>query len=193
MMSSNKEKDVQDLENANAETAANEIENESYSEDELDDLVIEQQKKINELEEEVQRLKDSQLRRAAEVENMRKRMHREREQIYQTAREAALEEFLPINDDLIRTLNALKESDAESPYLDGVQMIANKFGNVLEKHGVERIDETGVPFDVDLHDALLRQKPEDDSIDSGIVLQIIENGYKIGDKTIRHAKVIVSE
>lgn len=192
-MSSNKEKDVQDLENANAETAANEIENESYSEDELDDLVIEQQKKINELEEEVQRLKDSQLRRAAEVENMRKRMHREREQIYQTAREAALEEFLPINDDLIRTLNALKESDAESPYLDGVQMIANKFGNVLEKHGVERIDETGVPFDVDLHDALLRQKPEDDSIDSGIVLQIIENGYKIGDKTIRHAKVIVSE
>lgn len=192
-MSSNKEKEVQDLENSGTEMAENEVENEARSEDELDELVEDQQKKINELEEEVQKLKDNQLRRAAEVENMRKRMHREREQIYQTAREAALEEFLPINDDLIRTLNALKESDAESPYLDGVQMIANKFENVLEKHGVKRIDETGVPFDVDLHDALLRQKPEDDSVESGIVLQIIENGYKIGDKTIRHAKVIVSE
>lgn len=192
-MSTNKEKNVKDAENSNVEMTEENLENENISDEDLDELVVDQQKKINELEEEIQKLKDSQLRRAAEVENMRKRMHREREQIYQTAREAALEEFLPINDDLVRTLNALKESDAESPYLDGVQMIANKFENVLEKHGVERIDETGVPFDVDLHDALLRQKPGDDSIESGIVLQIIENGYKIGDKTIRHAKVIVSE
>ena len=160
---------------------------------EVDQLVFEQQQKIRELEEEVEKLKDSQLRKSAEMENMRKRLRRDREQIFQSAREAALEAFLPINDDLIRTLKAMKESETDSSYLDGVQLIANKFEDVLQKYGVERIDETGVPFDVDLHDAMLRQKPEDESIESGTVLQVLENGYKIGDKTLRHAKVIVSE
>ena len=161
--------------------------------DDADELIVEQQKRIQELEEELNQVKDSQLRKAAEMENMRKRMRREREQIFQTAREAALEAFLPINDDLVRTLQAMKENEADSSYVDGVQLIANKFEDVLEKHNVKRIDETGVPFDVDLHDAMLRQKPEDDSIESGTVLQVLENGYRIGDKTLRHAKVIVSE
>ncbi|NBC04752.1 MAG: nucleotide exchange factor GrpE [Bacteroidetes bacterium] len=161
--------------------------------DDADELIVEQQKRIQELEEELNQVKDSQLRKAAEMENMRKRMRREREQIFQTAREAALEAFLPINDDLVRTLQAMKENEADSSYVDGVQLIANKFEDVLEKHNVKRIDETGLPFDVDLHDAMLRQKPEDDSIESGTVLQVLENGYRIGDKTLRHAKVIVSE
>lgn len=161
--------------------------------DETDQLIEDQQKRINELEDELQKLKDAQLRRVAEMENMRKRLRREREQIFQTAREAALEAFLPINDDLIRTLQFMKENDADSSYVDGVQLIANKFEDVLEKHDVKRIDETGVPFDVDLHDAMLRQKPGDDSIESGTVLQVLENGYRIGEKTLRHAKVIVSE
>jgi molecular chaperone GrpE len=64
---------------------------------------------------------------------------------------------------------------------------------VLTKHDVERINQTGVPFDVDLHDAMMRQKAEDGSVESGTVLQVIENGYRMGDKTLRHAKVIVSE
>lgn len=161
--------------------------------DDTDELIIEQQKRINDLEEELEKIKDSQLRKAAEMDNMRKRLRREREQIFQTAREAALEAFLPINDDLVRTLQAMKENEADSSYVDGVQLIANKFEDVLDKHNVKRIDETGVPFDVDLHDAMLRQKPEDDSVESGTVLQVLENGYRIGDKTLRHAKVIVSE
>jgi molecular chaperone GrpE len=161
--------------------------------DDADELIIEQQKRIQELEEELNKVKDSQLRKAAEMENMRKRMRREREQIFQTAREAALEAFLPINDDLVRTLQAMKENEADSSYVDGVQLIANKFEDVLDKQNVKRIDETGVPFDVDLHDAMLRQKPEDDSVESGTVLQVLENGYRIEDKTLRHAKVIVSE
>lgn len=198
-----KEKHIEDGQTEMAENPAEETKNvseeieESSSEQELiddtDQLIVDQQKRINELEEELERLKDSQLRKAAEMENMRKRMRREREQIFQTAREAALDAFLPINDDLIRTLQAMKENEADQSFLDGVQLIANKFEDVLEKHNVKRIDETGVPFNVDLHDAMLRQKPEDDSIESGTVLQVLENGYRIGDKTLRHAKVIVSE
>lgn len=198
-MSTGKEKSVKEKEEfENSEASAEDVIEEQGNEiadsaDELDELIEDQQEHIRKLEEEIQQLKNSQLRKAAEMDNMRKRIRREREQIFQTSREAALEEFLPINDDLLRTLAAMEEGGAEKSYLDGVKMVANKFERVLEKHGVERIDEKGVPFDVDLHDAMLRQKPEDDSVESGTVLQVIENGYKIGDKTIRHAKVIVSE
>ena len=159
----------------------------------VDQLIEDQQQRIQELEEELDQTKEKQLRKAAEMENMRKRMQRERELIYQTAREAAIEEFLPVNDDLLRTIQALESSNADSSYMDGIKMVADKFEEVLKKYGVERIDQTGVPFNVDLHDAMLIQKPEDDSVESGTVLQVIENGYIIGEKTLRHAKVIVGE
>lgn len=161
--------------------------------DEVDRLIEDQQNRIRELEQEIEQIKDAQLRKAAEMDNMRKRLNRDREVIFQTAREAAIIEFLPISDDLLRTLDAMKSASGDSPYLDGVEMVANKFDDILAKHNVTRIDQVGVPFDVDLHDAMLRQKPEDDSVESDTVLQIVENGYQMGDKTLRHAKVIVSE
>ncbi len=156
-------------------------------------LIQDQQKRIQELEEELQRVKDTHLRKAAELDNMRKRLNRDRELVYQGARESAILEFLPVNDDLLRTLDAMKNANADESYIEGVQLVAAKFNDILSRHDVKRIDETGVPFDVDLHDAMLRQKPEDDSVESGIVLQVLENGYQMGDKTVRHAKVIVSE
>ncbi len=163
------------------------------NQEDVDQLIEDQQKRINELEEELERVKETQLRKAAEMDNMRKRLQRERELIFKTAREAAIEEFLPVSDDLVRTLKAMENSDADPSYIDGIKMVADKFDEVLKKHDVERIDQTGVPFDVNIHDAMLSQKPDDESIESGTVLQIVENGYTMGDKTLRHAKVIVSE
>lgn len=156
-------------------------------------LIQDQQNRIQELEEELQRVKETHLRKAAELDNMRKRLNRDRELVYQGARETAMMEFLPVNDDLLRTLDAMKKANADKSFIEGIQMVASKFDDILAKHDVKRIDQTGVPFDVDLHDAMLRQKPEDESIGSGIVLQVLENGYQMGDKTVRHAKVIVSE
>ena len=109
------------------------------------------------------------------------------------APENAIEAFLPVNDDLRRTLEALEQANADKSFVDGVRLVADKFQDVLDRYNVERIDEEGVPFDVDLHDAMLRQPANDDSIESGTVLQVLESGYRIGDKTLRHAKVIVSE
>lgn len=160
---------------------------------EQQERIQEQEEQIEELKNEIQSVKDTQLRKAAEMENMRKRLERERVQTYQKARETAVESFLPVYDDLLRTLDAMEQAEAEPTYFDGIQMVAKKFEDVLEKYGVERIDESGVPFNVDLHDAMLRQKPGDDSVESGTVLQVLENGYKINEKTLRHAKVIVSE
>ncbi len=166
---------------------------EDFEADELRELLVERDEKVEELEKELAETKDSHLRKAAELENYRKRVQRERAQVFETAKAKAIEDFLDINDDIQRTISAAEDQDVNETFLDGVVLVANKFKEVLDKHGVERIDEEGVPFNVDLHDAMMRRKPEDDSIESDIVLNVVESGYRIGDRTIRHAKVIVSE
>ena len=170
-------------------------ENEPESSSEEDQLTLEETLtlRVRELETDVKSLQDQQLRRAAETENMRKRLQRERVQLYEKSRIDAIESFLPIYDDLIRTLASMENSDTESPYFEGVQMVVTKFNDVLTQAGLSRIDQTGVPFNVDEHDAMLRQKAPDETIESDTVLQVLESGYRVGDRTIRHAKVIVSE
>ncbi len=175
------------------ETAEQATEYDEFEKEELIEKLKEQDQLIKELKEDAETAKDNHLRKAAELENMKKRFQRERTQLFETARAKALEDFLPINDDLQRTLKAFEESEVNENFMDGVELVANKFEEVLNKYGVERIDDELVPFNVDLHDAMMRQKPEDDSIESDMVLKVLENGYRMGDRTIRHAKVIVSE
>ncbi|MFN2373947.1 MAG: nucleotide exchange factor GrpE [Cyclonatronaceae bacterium] len=136
---------------------------------------------------------DQLLRKVAEFENMRKRVQNERMKLFEDARIDALQQFLPVNDDLQRTVLALKETGMDEKYLKGIELVANKMANTLNQYGIEIINQVNVPFDVNLHDALMRQKPEDKNTGSDIVLQVLEDGYKIGDRVIRHAKVIVSE
>ncbi len=166
---------------------------EDYEREELVELLRSREQKIEVLEQELEDQKNALLRKAAELENYRKRVKKERSQVYEMAKANALEDFLNINDDLHRTLQASDDLDVPQTFLDGVNLVANKFEEILKKHGVERIDQKMVPFNVDLHDAMMRRKPDDDSIESDMVLDVIENGYRIGDRTIRHAKVIVSE
>lgn len=175
-----------------AEIAQEESDTAMENDRDTDEILLEQQQKINELEEELQDVKDTQLRKAAEMENFKKRLLRDRDQMSRMAKETAVEAFLPVYDDLLRTIEALENADAGKAYLEGIRLVASKFEETLQHFNVEKIDETGVPFDVDLHDAMMRQKPEDNSIESGMVLQVFENGYRMGDKTLRHAKVIVS-
>lgn len=199
-MSESKDKvtEEQEVENQEQEGTAEERQEqlakyEDYEAEELRELLVKRDEEVKELEEELAEAKDLRLRKAAELENYRKRVQRERAQVFETAKAKAIEDFLDINDDIQRTLSAAEDQDVNETFLDGVVLVANKFKEVLDKHGVERIDKEGVPFDVDLHDAMMRRKPEDDSTESDIVLNVVESGYRIGDRTIRHAKVIVSE
>lgn len=166
---------------------------EEYEPEELRELLADRDQELEELQQELSEAKDSHLRKAAELDNYRKRVQRERSQIYETAKANAVKDFLDVNDDLQRTLHAAEDLEVNDTFMDGVQLVANKFEEVLNNHGVERINESGVPFDVDLHDALMRQKPQSKSIESDTVLEVVENGYRLGERTIRHAKVIVSE
>lgn len=142
---------------------------------------------------EVAALKDQLLRRSADMENMRKRQTRERVQWFEDAQVQALREFLPINDDLERALKSVEGQDVPESFLNGIKLVAEKFENVLKQYGMATIHETGVPFDVNLHEALLRQPSPDDQTPSNTVLMILEPGYKLRDRIIRHAKVVVSE
>lgn len=178
------------------EEVAEELQEEATSEtdiEEQDSAKDEKDVRIEELEKELSNTKDGLLRKAAELENVRKRVQRERVQLFEEAKAGALEDFMPISDDLIRTLKAAEESEIEDSFLEGVKMVADKFEKVLQKHGVERINKTGVPFDVNLHDAMMKQPAPDEDTGSDVVLQVLDSGYKIGNRTIRHAKVIVSE
>lgn len=181
--------EVETSEEQAEEVAEAEATNETQESEEID----EKQQMIEKLEKELAEAKDSLLRKAAELENVRKRVQRERYSLFEDAKVAALEEFLPISEDMKRTLDASNGSEIEKNFLQGVQLVANKFEEVLNKYGVERIDETGVAFDVNLHDAMLRQPAPDKKTQSDTVLQVLESGYKIGNRVIKHAKVIVSE
>lgn len=192
-MSKNKDSE-QDI--STREEVAEEVQNgkpEAMAEGENQSEKDDKDSRIEELEQELANTKDGLLRKAAELENVRKRVQRERVQLFEEAKAGALEDFMPISDDLMRSLKAAEESEIEDSFLEGVKLVADKFQKVLEKHGVERIDETGVPFDVNIHDAMMKQPAPDEETESDIVLQVLDSGYKIGNRTIRHAKVIVSE
>lgn len=176
------------------ENSENEILEEDQHQDETSvEVRDEKDLRIEELEAELALAKDTVLRKAAELENVRKRVQKERYQLREQVKAEAMQDFLPLSDDLLRTLDASKDSDVDENFLAGVELVSNKFAEILAKHGIEKIDEIGVPFDVNLHDALLRQPAPDDKTPSDTVLQVLERGYRMGDKVIKHAKVIVSQ
>lgn len=196
-----------DLKEVEADRVNSQVKSESESEEERDsEQKLTEEEEVSEkseidvlqtqlqaLQREVEAKNEQFLRKVAEFDNLKKRVQRERAQIYESAKIDALKAFLPINDDLKRTLEASEKMEVDDKFLEGIQMVAGKFEDALEKYGIERIDDTGVPFNVDVHEALMRQPAPNDEIDSNTVLQVLEPGYRMGDKVIRHAKVIVSQ
>lgn len=153
----------------------------------------EYEKIIAELEESVAQTRDSMLRKAAEFDNLKRRTQKERLLVYEDAKADAVSRFLPIREDLKRSIEVLKGQKASKGILDGLQLVIDNFDKVLEHYNVEAIEEKGVPFDVEIHDAMLSQPAGDDEVESNTVIQILEPGYKMGDRVIKHAKVIVSQ
>lgn len=167
------------------DTEPNEALVEEVAEEELD--------LVAQLQNDLANTKDALLRKAAELENVRKRVQKERIALFEDARIQALQDIIPIAEDMNRTLEASASTEIDENFLQGVQMVASKFEQLFERYGVEPINQAQVPFDVDIHDAMLRQPTEDPAIPSNTVLQVLESGYKLGNRVIKHAKVIVSE
>jgi molecular chaperone GrpE len=132
---------------------------------------------------------DRLLRLAAEFDNYKKRAAREREQYVVLANERLVKELLPILDDLERALAAAEDHE-EAQLEDGVRLVHRSLAQLLERNGVIVIETDG-KFDPHVHEALLTQPAEDK--ESGIVLDVIQKGYRLGDRVVRPARVIVSE
>jgi len=141
------------------------------------------------LQQENQRLRDQAIRAVADLENFRRRAQQEREQFIQYANERLLQSMLPVIDDFQRSVESGGQSRDFESFYQGVSMIHDKLFKILESQGVRKIETVGRPFDVELHEALMRQPseaPED------TVISELEPGYTYGDRVLRHAKVIVS-
>jgi molecular chaperone GrpE len=132
---------------------------------------------------------DSYLRLAADFDNYRKRVAREHAELSQRANERLLNELLPVLDDLERALEAAAEHE-EAKLEEGVRLVHRSLLGLVERHGLSEIDTEG-SFDPHVHEALLAQPGE--GADEGSVLQVLQKGYRLGDKVLRPARVIVAE
>jgi len=182
--------ETKDQEN-NIEETNNEENLETNNEETENEAGIDLQKKIEELEKANLDLKDTLLRRVADFENYKRRVDQEQKSFLSFANESLLLNILPVYDDLERSLEHADEQANYESLKKGLQLVFDKFTKVLESQGVTKIAEKGDSFDFNMHDALM-QKP-DDSVPPHTVLEVLERGYKLRDKVIRHAKVIVSQ
>ena len=132
---------------------------------------------------------DSYLRLAADFDNYRKRVAREHSELTARANERLVNELLPVLDDLERALEAAAEHE-EAKLEEGVQLVHRSLAALLERHGLKEIETEGA-FDPHVHEALLAQPAED--AEEGSVLQVLQKGYRLGDKVLRPARVIVAE
>jgi len=128
-------------------------------------------------------------RLAAEFENYRKRAARDQERLVAHAHERLVRELLPILDDLERALEAAERHE-EAALVDGVKLVEQSLRQALVKEGLTEI-ETDCPFDPHVHEALLTQQHE--QAEPGSVLEVVQRGYRLGDRVVRPARVIVAE
>lgn len=150
---------------------------------------------ISDLQEEKEELKDKYLRALANYENLRKRAIQEKEKIYNYTLEEVFRRILPILDDFRRAFKSFNESekhkDDYKSFYEGIRLVRSNLENLLKIYNIEPFESTGEKFDPSKHDAIhvIEHNDEED----GKILEETETGYKIGDKVLRPAKVIVAK
>lgn len=153
---------------------------------------VEEKDPVEQLQEELAQEKDKFLRLFAEFENYKKRTLKERMDLYKTAGQEVMVALLPVMDDFDRALSEIDRS-GDSELLKGVELIQNKFKETLKSKGLEEMKVgEGDTFDAEIHEALT-QIPAPNKKLKGKVLDVVEKGYTLGEKIIRHPKVVVGQ
>ena len=147
---------------------------------------------IQNLELSVNEEKDKFLRLFAEFENYKKRTSKERLELYKTASQELMTSLLPVIDDMNRASLEFNKSK-DSGLVEGFSLIKNKFSEILKSHGLIIMDiNSGDDFDAEIHEAIT-QIPTESKKMKGKVVDVVEYGYKLGDKTLRYPKVVVGK
>lgn len=151
------------------------------------------QLQLDEAEEKLANQQDKLLRQMAEFDNYRKRTLKEKAELIKNGGEKTISTILPIIDDLERALqNMQSENEEVKALFEGVELIYNKLLKLLQQEGLEKIITQEQEFNTDFHEAIaLVPAPNDEQ--KGKILDCVQNGYKLNDKVIRHAKVVVGQ
>ena len=171
----------------NVEEIAPETEQTVASEEEKE-LTLEE--KLEAANNEIASLKDQLLRKIAEFDNYRKRTIKEKTDLILNGGEKTIITILPVLDDMERALKNMQKAEDVSAVLEGVELIYKKFMDILGKQGVSVIETKEADFDVDLHEAVA-QLPAPTPELKGKVMDCTQTGYKLNEKVIRHAQVVV--
>lgn len=148
--------------------------------------------KIKQYEEQIAELKDKYLRQAAEFDNYRKRIIKEKSELILNGGENVINSLLPVIDDFERALANMEKSEDTETLKTGVELIYQKLLKALEANGLKAIETSNADFDTDFHEAVaMIPAPSDDF--KGKVVDCVQKGYKLNDKVIRHAKVAVGQ
>lgn len=169
------------------ETTEETTENVEVAEETSETAGSELEEKISKLEEELKNEKDKYMRLFAEFDNFRKRTSKEKTEAYGDATAKTIGELLPAIDNFDR---ALDTPCTDENFKKGVEMIFNQMNEILTKMGVSEIEAQGKPFDPNLHNAI--KQAESDELESDMVCEVFQKGYKLGDRIIRHSMVSVT-
>jgi len=169
----------QELDDATIETNAN-----------GEQLIVEELSVEEQLAQDLAKEKDKFLRLFAEFENYKKRTSKERLELFKTANQEVLLAMLPVLDDFDRAAVEINKSDDEN-LKKGVELIHDKFKNTLVSKGLEQVEiQAGDAFNADIAEAITQIPAPSDKL-KGKIVDVIEKGYKLGDKIIRFPKVVV--
>lgn len=174
-----------------AETQAEEAQG---TEEQAEEPTAEQklEKELEKAKKTIEEQKDKYLRLSAEFDNYRKRTMKEKAELIKNGGEKAISAILPILDDLERALQNMQKADNVQAMYEGLDLIFQKFHKVLAQEGLQKMEPVGETFDTDYHEAIALV-PAPDEAQKGKVLDCVQTGYKLNDKVIRHAKVVVAQ
>ncbi len=147
--------------------------------------------KINELQQETERNHDLYLRSEAEIENIKKRNQKDKEDWIKYANESLIKEILPVMDNLEMALSHSHNENSVQALREGVELTLKGLRDALGKSGLEEVKAEGEPFDPNYHHAVFEQA--DETVESGIILQELQKGYMLKKRLIRPAMVVVSK
>lgn len=149
-------------------------------------------KEVQDIVEVLAKEKDKFLRLFAEFENYKKRVSKERMELFKTANQDVVQALLPVIDDFDRALVEIGKAE-DNELFKGVELISNKLKETLKSKGLENLDtKSGDSFDADIHEAVTQIPAPTDDL-KGKIVDVIEKGYKLGDRIIRYPKVVVGQ
>lgn len=144
------------------------------------------------LEDKLKEADDKYLRLYAEFENYKRRTSLERMELFKTANQEVLLALLPVLDDFGRALKAMETATDITAVKEGIELVNNKFTNILTNKGLKAMETKGKDFDVEFHEAITNIPAPSEDL-KGKVIDEVERGYFLNDKVIRFAKVVVGE